>query len=72
VNCSTFPNRTPKYAKLFSIDTISMYLNIDTEHRVQVLKDWLRIYCDNLPPTMPVDFVLAALEEIMSNNTIWR
>jgi hypothetical protein len=34
-----------------------------------VLKDWLQIHRDNLPPTMPVDFVLAALEEIMRNNT---
>jgi hypothetical protein len=45
-----------------------MYLNMDTEHGVQVLKDWLHIHHDNLPPTMPVDFVLVALEDIMSNN----
>jgi hypothetical protein len=75
---ATFPNGIPKNAKLFSIDAVGMYANIDTEHGVQVLTDWLRIHSDRLPPTMPVKFVLGALEEIMSNNifqfgdTFWK
>jgi hypothetical protein len=74
----TFPNGLPKNAKLFSVDAVAMYSNIDTDHGITVLKDWLRLYQDELPPSMPVDFVVAALEEIMKNNifqfgdTYWR
>jgi hypothetical protein len=36
---SIFPNGLPQNAKLFSIDGVAMYSNIDTKHGVQVLKD---------------------------------
>jgi hypothetical protein len=55
-----------------------MYSNIDTKHGVQILKDWLHIHHDQLPPAIPVDFTVAALEEIMGNNifqfedTCWK
>ncbi len=41
---STFPNGLPKTAKLFLVDAVAMYLNIDTDHGVEVLQSWLRLY----------------------------
>jgi hypothetical protein len=41
---TTFPNGLPKMAKLFSVDAMATYSNIDTDHGVQVLKLWLRLY----------------------------
>ena len=40
----TFPNELPKKAKLFSVNAVAMYSNIDTDHGVKVLKVWLRLY----------------------------
>ena len=75
---TTFPNGLPKTAKLFSVNAVALYSNIDTDHGIEVLKSWLRLYRDELPPSMPVDFVVEALEEIMKNNifqfgdTYWK
>jgi hypothetical protein len=55
-----------------------MYYNIDTDHGVEVLTRWLTQYSHELPDSMPVEFILASLEEIMKNNvyqigdTYWR
>jgi hypothetical protein len=73
-----FPDGLPKGAKLFSVDAIGMYANIDTEHGVAVLTSWLREHGDQLPEATPVDFLIEALSEIMRNNilqfgdTTWR
>jgi hypothetical protein len=74
----TFPNGLPPGARLFSVDAIGMYSNIDTDHGIDVLTQWLRDYRDNLPKCMPVDFVIEALTEIMRSNifqfgdTYWK
>ena len=74
----TFPNGLPPGAKLFSVDAVGMYSNIDTDHGVDVMTRWLTQYHAELPPSMPVSFILAAIEEIMRNNifqfgdTFWR
>jgi hypothetical protein len=74
----TFPNGLPPGAKLFSVDAVGMYSNIDTDHGIDVMTRWLRQYPAELPPSMPVDFILSSLEEIMRNNifqfgdTHWR
>jgi hypothetical protein len=73
-----FPNGLPAGAKLFSVDAVGMYANIDTDHGVEVLTTWLQDYGHQLPPSTPVKFLLAALTEIMRNNilqfgdTVWR
>jgi hypothetical protein len=74
----TFPNGLPPGARLFSVDAIGMYSNIDTDHGIEVLTRWLHDYRDDLPKCMPVDFVIEALAEIMRSNifqfgdTYWK
>jgi hypothetical protein len=74
----TFPNRLPPSARLFSVDVIGMYSNIDTDHGIYVLTRWLRDYRNDLPKCMPVDFVIEALTEIMRSDifqfgdTYWK
>jgi hypothetical protein len=74
----TFPQGLPPGAKLFSVDAVGMYSNIDTDHGINILTRWLTEYAHELPPSMPVDFILEALAEIMKNNifqfgdTMWR
>lgn len=73
-----FPNGVPKGAKLFSADAVSMYSNIDTDHGLQIIGQFLEINKDNLPANFPKDMLLAALKEIMTNNifqfgdTFWK
>jgi hypothetical protein len=75
---ATFPHGLPKGAKLFSVDAVGMYSNIDTDHGIDILTRWLTNYRHELPRSMPVDFILASLSEIMKNNifqfgdTFWR
>ena len=74
----TFPNGLPPGAQLFSVDAVGMYSNIDTDHGVDVMTRWLTQHNETLPASMPIDFILASLEEIMRNNifqfgnTYWR
>ena len=74
----TFPHGLPAGAHLFSVDADGMYSNIDTDHGVDVLTRWLTQWRNELPASMPVDFILASIEEIMTNNifqfgdTHWR
>jgi hypothetical protein len=74
----TFPNGLPPGAKLFSVDAVGMYSNIDTDHGITILTRWLKDYRHELPTSMPTDFILASLTEIMKNNifqfgdTCWR
>jgi hypothetical protein len=74
----TFPYGLPPGAKLFSVNAVGMYSNIDTDHGVEVITRWLTQHNTELPTSMPIDFILAAIEEIMRNNifqfgdTYWR
>jgi hypothetical protein len=74
----TFPNGLLPGARLFSVDAIGMYSNIDTDHGIDVLTQWLRNYYGNLLTCMPVDFVIEALAKIMISNifqfgdTYWK
>jgi hypothetical protein len=81
--CSLHKNvpadRLPPAAKLFSVDALGMYSNIDTDHGVSILIWWLTDYCNELPPFMPVNFVIKSLTEIMKiknifqfRNTFWQ
>ena len=75
---SSFPDGLPPGAKLFSVDAVSMYSNIDTDHGIEVIRTWLSDYSDQLPADFPTDFIVAALSEVMRNNifqfgdTFWR
>ena len=60
----------PKSARLFTIDATSMYTNIDTDHGLKILEQWLlklrreiKIGAD-----YPIELVLAITDIIMRNN----
>jgi hypothetical protein len=38
----TFPHGLPPGARLFLVDAIGMYSNIDTDHGIDFLTQWLR------------------------------
>ena len=75
---ATFPYGLPIGARLFSVDAVGMYSNIDTQHGVDQIRSYLTHYRDDLPKSMPVKFIVVGLNEIMSNNifqfgdTHWR
>jgi hypothetical protein len=75
---TTFPNGLPKGAKLFSADAVSMYSNINTDHGIKCIVEFLDLYKVLLPENFPKKMVVAALQEIMKNNifqfgdTFWR
>jgi hypothetical protein len=73
-----FPHGLPPGAKLFSVNAVGKYSNIDTPHGIEVLTTWLTEFPDDLPEDMPVNFIIDSLTEVMKNNifqfgdTTWR
>ena len=64
-----FPGRMPWGARLFSVDAVGMYNNIDTSHGIWVVKQFIRLYGDKLKgEKIPIEFVLGCLRLIMKNN----
>ena len=67
----------PPNAKIITCDAISMYTNIDVQHSIETVKNWL----DTFPletKEIPRNILLEALEIIMTNNiftfgnTYWK
>lgn len=60
------------------MDAVGMYNNIDTDHGLAKIREYLDILQELDPDDTPIDFLLASLKEIMSNNifqfgdTYWR
>jgi hypothetical protein len=65
---ATFLNGLPLGAKLFSVNAVRMYSNIDTNHSVNVTTRWLQQYHADLPPSMPVNFILSSITGIIRNS----
>lgn len=66
-----FPSGLPAGAKLFSIDAVGMYANIDTDHGIQVVTDFMEAYADRLAGIkLPKPFIIGCLRHIMKNNII--
>ena len=63
-----FPNGLPAGARLFSIDAVVMYSNVDTEHDLQVVRHSFTKYENEIPLDTPTEFLMGALEIIMKEN----
>jgi hypothetical protein len=58
----------PPGALLFTADANSMYTNIDTDHAILVISEWLDSLKDRLPANFPLDAVKDAMNLVMRNN----
>jgi hypothetical protein len=58
----------PPGAKPCSLDAFGMYYSIDINHGVEVMTRWFTQHNDERPPSMPIDFLLSSLSNIMCNN----
>lgn len=64
---STLGNLPPN-AKLITADAISMYTNIDTDHGLQILSEFINEYSSTVDPDFPSDTVIKLLTIVMKNN----
>jgi hypothetical protein len=60
----------PENAFLFSVDTKSMYTNINTNIGVQAIKDFITSNEESLPSDFPSNLFLQILEIVMKNNVL--
>jgi hypothetical protein len=60
--------RLPPNAFLITADAVSMYTNIDTEHGIQTLQNWLSLHQHELPQNFPTRMVIRAVELVMKHN----
>ena len=65
-----FPHGLPRTARLFSMDAVSMYANIDTNHGISQVEAYLTAHRDSLPSDLPFPFLIDSLKEVMRNNII--
>jgi hypothetical protein len=60
--------KLPHGARLFTADANSMYTNVDTEHGIQTISNFLDDHKEELPHDFPIKAVKAALRLVMTNN----
>lgn len=53
--------------KLIVADATSMYTNINTDHAIKVIGEYIRKFRHELPPEFPVEALLEALKIVMKN-----
>ena len=58
----------PPNARLFTADTVSMYTNIDTDHDIEVISNWMDSLGAQLPDKFPINAVKEAMSLVMKNN----
>lgn len=60
--------RLPPGTRIFTADAVSMYTNIDTQHGITTIRNFLLQHKDELPFAFPSDLLVEVLKEIMTNN----
>ena len=60
--------KLPPTAVIIIADAVSMYTNIDTDHALETLKQWLHLHRYALPSGFPTTLILKALNLVMRNN----
>ena len=60
--------KLPIEAKLFTADANSMYTNVNTEHGIQTIIDFLGDHLDELVHDFPIKEFKAALRNVMTND----
>ncbi len=58
----------PKQTKILTCDAVSMYTNIEIDHSIAILHAWFEEFTHELPPNMPTNLIIAALDIVMKNN----
>ena len=58
----------PEGTRLFTMDATSMYTNIDTDHGLHILEQFLEMHKDELPAGFPTKLVLEAMNIVMRFN----
>ena len=46
----------------------SFYTNINTEHAIEILEQWFKLYKHELPAGFPVKLILLGIRRLMENN----
>lgn len=60
--------RIPTNARFVTVDAVSMYSNINTNHGLETLDNWLDLHAADLPKGFPKQAVMRGLEIVMRNN----
>ena len=63
-NIGTLPEGT----MMFTMDAVSMYTNIDTNHGLKILEQFIGKFRDDLPIFWPAELLLMAMNLIMRDN----
>ena len=58
----------PPTTFLVTADAVSMCTNINTDHALQTLENWLTLHKEELPASFPTAMVLDATKLVMRNN----
>ena len=58
----------PEGTRLFTMDATSMYTNIDTDHGLHILEQFLEMHKNELPTGFPTKLVLEAMNIVMRFN----
>jgi hypothetical protein len=58
----------PANSTIFTADAVSMYSNINTDHALDTVANWLDLHSNDIPSTFPREKVLKGLRIIMKSN----
>ena len=53
---------------MFTMDATSMYTNIETDHGLEVIEEFIAMHENELPEGFPRQLILQALHLVMKNN----